>query len=964
MKSIKDKIYHFLEIVNYDEFNSNINKYNKLVNNYNNLVNSYNSLSKRNTDFETVIFKKNPNIYSEDYVEKSNRFYRRKENDPLIIAFYLPQFHTIEENDEWWGKGFTEWTNVTKAQPQFVGHYQPHLPDELGFYDLSNNDIFYKQVELAKKYGIHGFCFHYYWFSGKRLLEKPIFNYLNDKNLDFPFMLCWANEPWSRRWDGSENDILMPQNFEEEDHLKFIEDIMPFFKDERYIKIDNCPILIIYRPHYITKEAMNAAIKVWKDYVTKNGFDGLYLLNTKTGDFKASPHEWGLDATIDFPPNRFAIVPEKNFSILNPDFTGRIYNLAKTIDKTENLPSVDYIVYKTVMPSWDNTSRKKNNGTIFSNSSPDFYKKWLFNCLLYTKENHPKDKQFVFINAWNEWAEGAYLEPDQKYGFAYLEATLNALEESHFNTERYGFKDYYPVKVGHEKYNTVGKKAKLRKKRRRPIVKNIYVYMLLKSKGNLKNFFKHKKIYEYLKNSQWYDEKYYLKKYPNIKKSGINPLSHYIILGNKEGKIPSKKYEKIYNSIKDSKMFDEKYYLKKYPNIKKSGINPLSHYIILGNKEGKIPSKKYEKIYNSIKDSKMFDEKYYLKKYPNIKKSGINPFLHYIILGYKECKIPSKKFDGNYYLKNNKDVKEANFNPLVHYILYGKKEGRFISSKDEDYKFTKYSDINIKNILSVSGFKKISIILYIDSDCENTKKSIDSIIKNTTINYELILINDNSSDDKLYTLLKKFDTNKNIKVISNSQKLGFLKSVNTVLKKSKDDIIIMKSGIIVTVHWLLKLLVAAYSNEKIGIVIPFSDSVKFLSDIIPKTTGFDNLKPDEISNLLENVSEHIKPEVNYPDESCIYIKRETINDIGLFDEDTNDLKKAKKDFYQNVSDKGWKIIIDDSTYVYQNNNEADIEWNNNLESSIQIKRIKKIIKTRARDSNLIVPKKKSFTHLT
>ncbi len=205
-------------------------------------------------DLTKTMYLENPN-FSSDYVKKSDRYFEREEEDVKFIAFYLPQFHTIKENDEWWGEGFTEWSNVARAVPQIKGQYQPQLPDELGFYDLSHNDIFYKQIELAKKYGVYGFCFHYYWFSGRRLLEKPIFNYLNDKDLDFPFMLCWANEPWSRAWDGSENEVIMPQTFDEKDYLKFIEDIMPFFKDERYIKVNNCPKLVIYRPQYFSKRS-------------------------------------------------------------------------------------------------------------------------------------------------------------------------------------------------------------------------------------------------------------------------------------------------------------------------------------------------------------------------------------------------------------------------------------------------------------------------------------------------------------------------------------------------------------------------------------------------------------------------------------------------------------------------------------------------------------------------------------
>ena len=379
-------------------------------------------------DLTKSVYLENFNQYSDEYVKKSNRSYERRENDPKLIALYLPQFHTIKENDKWWGKGFTEWNNVTRAVPQIKGQYQPQLPDELGFYDLSTNDIFYKQIELAKKYGVYGFSFHYYWFSGKRLLEKPIFNYLNDKNLDFPFMLCWANEPWSRRWDGSENEILMPQTFEEGDYLKFIEDIMPFFKDERYIKVNNCPMLLIYRPQYFSKEVMNNAIKVWRDYVKKNGFDDLYLINAESHDFDPN-NKNDVNASMQFFPNYTSTIKDENAVILNPEFNGNVFDLEAFVKSKTYLKDYNYTLYRIVMPGWDNTARMLANAMIFNNSSPEIYQEWLCNVIKYTKEKHPKDKQFIFINAWNEWAEGAHLEPDQKYGFAYLEATLRALED-------------------------------------------------------------------------------------------------------------------------------------------------------------------------------------------------------------------------------------------------------------------------------------------------------------------------------------------------------------------------------------------------------------------------------------------------------------------------------------------------------------------------------------------------------
>jgi glycosyltransferase involved in cell wall biosynthesis len=384
------------------------------------------------TEFFNSLYDNNPNINSDEYVKKSNRYFQRQEKDVKLIAFYLPQFHVIKENDEWWGKGFTEWNNVTKAQPQFLGHYQPQLPDELGFYDLSDQNVMNKQVEMAKKYGIYGFCFHYYWFSGKRLLEKPIFDFLNNKDLNFNFMLCWANESWTRTWTHFEGETLINQQLEEEDYLKFIQDIMPFFKDDRYIKIDNKPVFIVYRPKTFPKEKLKAAIKIWRDYAKKQGFDDLHILNTKTDLFRDHPSSWDINGTVQFPPNDMVkkYQNEEELKILNPNFNGKVFNLPKSIEETESSSNVDYMMYKCVFPSWDNTARKNDSGSIYYGSSPKLYKKWLFNSIKFTKENLDKKHHFVFVNAWNEWAEGCHLEPDKKYGFAYLEATLDTLEKS------------------------------------------------------------------------------------------------------------------------------------------------------------------------------------------------------------------------------------------------------------------------------------------------------------------------------------------------------------------------------------------------------------------------------------------------------------------------------------------------------------------------------------------------------
>ncbi len=375
-------------------------------------------------------------------LEKSLEFVPYEKNEitnsnERLIAFYLPQFHTFKENDEWHGKGFSEWTNVTKAIPQFTGHNQPQLPIDVGFYDLSTDKVMYRQIELAKNYGIYGFCFHYYWFSGKRLMEKPIFNYLNNKELDLPFCLCFANENWSKNWDGGDKEVLIEQKFLEDDPKQFAQDIMPFFEDERYIKINNKPILVVYKPQLFKKEILKNFVYELNKKAKENGLDGVYLIMAKTQDAEINPKEFFMDAVVEFPPHiidRYAKEVIKK-TYLNPFFNARVFDMEEFIKNQEFLYETDYKLYKTVFPSWDNTARKAYTGASVFEISPELYKKWLKDCINWTKENNNKDEQFIFINAWNEWAEGAHLEPDQKYGYAYLQATKEALEESRKNEE-------------------------------------------------------------------------------------------------------------------------------------------------------------------------------------------------------------------------------------------------------------------------------------------------------------------------------------------------------------------------------------------------------------------------------------------------------------------------------------------------------------------------------------------------
>ena len=356
--------------------------------------------------------------------------------DINLIAFYLPQFHSFPANDDWFGKGFSEWTNATKTVPQYIGHYQPHLPYDVGFYNLETEHIFKRQIELAKMYGIKGFSFYYYWFSGNKIMEKPIQMFLKNKSLDMPFCMFWANENWSHLWgNGADEKILYKQEIVNGDAEKFMADILPYMKDERYIKIDNKPLLMIYNPEIYSKEILIAFIDKIRQIAKDNGFSDLYI-NTimkpfmKKGEYKNYLNSIHFDGIVEFLPgcmhNLFNKVKKK---VLNPLFKGNFLDVKEFVENKKYLYKTDARVFKGIFPMWDNSPRRCYRGATIFESSPQIYKKWLKDIIKWTKINNPKNEQYIFINAWNEWAEGAHLEPDQKYGYAYLQATKEALGE-------------------------------------------------------------------------------------------------------------------------------------------------------------------------------------------------------------------------------------------------------------------------------------------------------------------------------------------------------------------------------------------------------------------------------------------------------------------------------------------------------------------------------------------------------
>jgi lipopolysaccharide biosynthesis protein len=345
------------------------------------------------------------------------------------LAFYLPQFHPIPENNEWWGPGFTEWTNVVSAEPRFPGHYQPHLPADLGFVDLRLAEVRLAQADMARRHGLAGFCYYHYWFAGRRLLQRPFDEVLSSGQPDFPFCLCWANEPWSRRWDGSRDDILIDQTYSADDDESHIRSLIPAFADPRYVRIDGRPLFLVYRTELLPEAERTA--ETWRTICAREGIGEVYLARVENFRNDIVPASIGFDAAVEYAPDfRLAgprlqgppAAPHDGFLLNN------VLDYDVVVRNMRDSASPPFKRFRTVFPAWDDSSRRRTaRATIFVNSTPEKYGCWLELTARDTVARFQGDERLLFVNAWNEWGEGCHLEPDQRYGRQFLEATQQAL---------------------------------------------------------------------------------------------------------------------------------------------------------------------------------------------------------------------------------------------------------------------------------------------------------------------------------------------------------------------------------------------------------------------------------------------------------------------------------------------------------------------------------------------------------
>lgn len=361
-----------------------------------------------------------------------------------IIAYYLPQFHTFPENDEWWGKGYTEWRSVKNAQPIFEGHYQPRIPYQGKYYDLTEVENLKWQAEIAKKYGVYGFCYYHYWFEGKMLMYKPAELMLENKDIKLPFCMCWANHTWTKAWSEHNREVLMEQTYGDQkdwaDHFYYF---LKFFQDERYIRIDDKPVLVIYKPDHIP--VLKQMLEFWNELAKRNGLKGLTFMYQQYS-YNHQKDEAGelFDYGIEFQPGKvkdqqliytlpiairkFRNLMVNKFNLRQTKASSMWYSYDDVWERILKSKPMDDKMIPGAFVDFDNTPRYKKMAAIYYGVTPDKFRHYLSLQIKHAKEVYHKDMLFMF--AWNEWGEGGYLEPDEKYGYGMLEAVRSALVEN------------------------------------------------------------------------------------------------------------------------------------------------------------------------------------------------------------------------------------------------------------------------------------------------------------------------------------------------------------------------------------------------------------------------------------------------------------------------------------------------------------------------------------------------------
>jgi len=745
-----------------------------------------------------------------------------------LIAFYLPQFHPIPENDQWWGKGFTEWTNVTKATPLFTGHYQPHLPADLGFYDLRLPEVRKQQAELAQQYGIEGFCYWHYWFNGKQLLEKPFQEVLESGEPDFPFCLAWANEHWSRRWNGMEQDMLQEQIYGgKEDDEAHIQWLIPAFRDKRYITVDGKPLFLIYNPSHLPDPI--STITLWRKRVQEAGLPGIYLVAIKSHakNWEKNWQDFGFDDQLIFQPN-WGIIRKAS------EFIGSQY-IAPPLQSLENIDPlrINYSeAWKylsafqgkgdeihSVVPMWDNSARRKYQPVVLDNPSPEEYKRWLALEIDRVKGNPPSHR-IVFLNAWNEWAEGNHLEPDQRYGRAFLEATKEAFQA--------------PPGVVAEAYCDVALAAlRLGDENRSQ--------MYLQRAEELSDV---KTIRNILQ--------------PKLRRFNAISKNMQAVTEFQNGNI-----DKALEILEQTK--------REYPEYLITSENLARLYY---------EKEEYEKALQIL--SPLLNSK--------------NKTLYLSVLE-GECQeaIGQKGRAISAYLQGCSAINDPYRCQQRIAALVEKPNG-----DDEKHQ----------------TFPLTSIIILTFNNLSYTQQCLTSVIQYTDTPYELIIVDNNSSDGAQDWLKEFASTHPSCQLILNSENLGFPGGINQGLKRAKGEyIVLLNNDTVVTNGWLRNLIKVAQSNPRIGLVGPMTNSVDGPQK--DRTAWYVSLK--HMARHAERTAKIYK-DITYEAVKlrfyCVLITRQVLEVCGGLDERFSPGNCEDDDYCLRAQLAGFSIVIARNVFIH------------------------------------------------
>ena len=787
----------------------------------------------------------------------------KKEKKAKVIAFFLPQFHPIPENDRWWGKGFTEWRMVATSKPLFPGHYQPHIPADTGFYDLRVPEVRELQADLAKEYGIDAFCYWHYWFDGKLLLERPLLEILESGKPQFPFCLAWANENWTRRWDGLDNEIIMRQTYGgTKDHIEHFNWLLKFFKDERYFKIEGKPVFLIYRPGQIPD--IENMIELWRRLAKNNGFD-LFLISIKcSADSISNWKKVGFDGELVFQPF-FSIIttsylkasgiPLDKISLIF-DYA-EVANLMSDINKEFMDQSPNAFV--CVTPSWDNTPRRKRlKPYILVNSSPEIFEKWL-KVEIERVQNRKPEHRIVFINAWNEWGESNHLEPDLKFGHSYLEAVKRAV---------YG--DDSPKNWKGRKFFSLDSESEF-------------------TTDSLLQFAR----MMYSENNLTLSERYF-----------------YLALRYAIKEI-SRSYHNIRSLAYQGKDNEAREEVKKL-NLFSSLLSQIQNDIAI--------------LKYNINDVNMAI--FHLRKSTYYDKNNITAKKNLADIFIERGELERALSAYHEVLKIKPDDVETLLNIADICLELGDgQNAEFFYKKvlevEPENKRAKFGIIQLNNAKG-NHLPLVSIIIPVFNQIKYTKLAIESIQKFTNVPYEIIVV-DNASTDETKDYLSSLSATAGevVKVIANPQNYGFPKAVNQGIALSRGEyIVVLNNDVVVTDKWIERLIDHIIDDPTIGIVAPMSNYVSGLQ----KLDGVEKFylkegEVDEISLLKFSEDLYHKnkgQKIIFPRVAglCMLIKRNVIETIGGFDERFSPGNFEDDDFCLRAVLAGFKVVIAKDVFIH------------------------------------------------